>query len=840
MHWSGAIVMFALCAVVAAAPQPRVSYTALSDAARASGQTEHYAGVPVSRHEVESGDYRLTVEVPETMRAYDAVPVRYRLEQPAGARRAAVVLVAHEEAARAQGHDLFDMAVPGDLAVQIEYLGSVSADITHDTYVPLERPDSPVSPFPPLRRDAQVRSGTVRAAEAMWFQFRVTNTGDTVLSPEGMGTTFGYPRITRLDETGKELWSAGTINQYERHLDYVYPGESFTLWANFWCPELGDKNGGLEPGRYRIDFSMLYKYWQEYSWGLNIWHGKDFALLQVPIEVTADGGESPVETSFSITDPSEKMPGIYETFEEFMTTLRVFEPADAPAVQEGVLYVQPAPWTDHIAIKLVLTDPKALAMVRVPVTVTGETLELAHCPGNVMVIEGEDGREDPVILAMAMPGMRSGIQLGPWPEDHMRDQIQELKALGANLIANTSGDWWIPEVSGHKRAGLLAGQYKYWYDVLMREAGMKTLGWSVYPPQGIQWYQHGASLIDHPFEVSRTVSSYGGAGVDLGDPMVPEMIAAWAKFHHTRWGDLWFTTKDGRVPVDIEDTWGWLRDDINVRYSAGPLAIARFRAWVGAKYGTIGAVNEAWGSDFDGFDTIDPEADQGTEGDDIATHGPVYNIPEHPFHDWSPATEDWDRFRTELRMDIYERANALMRETIPGAELALRTEGANLIVPGDRQSDSMHLRHVWFSQRRNAMVHDIVRDRDVLHFYSDYTTLPYSEPEWRTAMEKMTADGIIPMFLPTFNRMRDILLNPHYGREYQTHYGLDSPSKGMMVMPLTAAYPYWKATYEAGGAPGIIWSDYLCDGYATVTQKREMRLLRDAMNRMLDRVAASE
>ena len=111
------------------------------------------------------------------------------------------------------------------------------------------------------------------------------------------------------------------------------------------------------------------------------------------------------------------------------------------------------------------------------------------------------------------------------------------------------------------------------------------------------------------------------------------------------------------------------------------------------------------------------------------------------------------------------------------------------------------------------MVQDVVRKSGVLHFFSDYTTLPYTEEEWRRGM-------------------RDILLNPHYGREYQMHYNLEKPARGMMVHCLMAAYPWWKATYEEGGAPGIIWSDYCCDGFATETQKRELKLLRSHFDKM--------
>ncbi len=144
----------------------------------------------------------------------------------------------------------------------------------------------------------------------------------------------------------------------------------------------------------------------------------------------------------------------------------------------------------------------------------------------------------------------------------------------------------------------------------------------------------------------------------------------------------------------------------------------------------------------------------------------------------------------------------------------------------------MHLRHVYYSQRRNAIISDIIEDENIVHFHADYVTLPYSEAEWRTAMREMVSRGFIPVYLPQFDHMRDILLNPYYGRPYQTHCNLKKPRKGMMVHCLQAAYPLWKVTYEEGGAPGILWSDYLCDGFATVTQKRELAIFRNHLDMM--------
>lgn len=824
--------VLATASLSAEEPAPMVSYTPLSDHARASGQLERYDGVATVSGTLETAGGALCFEVPETVRAYDVVPIRYRLRLDGDFGRTALAATAFETEARRDGRDLYDLSSPGDMGIAIAYMGSVSADLDPSRMSPITSPDSPPSDFPPLRRDEMTRSGVIREAEAIWFRFRVTNTGDTILDPEGIGASFAFPELLKLDDQGEVEWTAQTVNHYERHLEYVYPGESFECWVNFYCPRVPERQHGLFAGRYRVRFSMCCKYHREWHWGVNIWHGMPFARLEFPITVTPEGGDAPVETTFEVTNAEEKMPGYLAAFEEFMTSFQTYPASSEGRVEEGVLYLQVAPWTEQVTLKLIHTAPKSIRTVRIPVTVTDETLRIRPNPDNIMTLTTPEG-DTPAFIAQEMPGMRSGFQLGPYPEVHLRERIRFLKACGVNLLTNTAGSWWLPEMQGSERIHLLSETYKFFYDVLAREEGMKCVGWSLYPPSSEQWVRHAERILGKELDVAPADAVYGQhAGVDLGDPAIPEVIAAAARFNYERWGDLWFTTKDGRVPIDIEDTWGWMRDDINLRYTLGPKGVARFRAWVREKYGDITAVNAAWGSAYADFDAIDPQSDQGVEGDGM-DHGPVYNRPEHVFHDWSPATEDWDRFRTTLRLEIYREAQRIMREFLPGASLCLRTEGANLVVPGDPKG-TPHQRHLYYSQRRNAMVYDVVREMDVLHFYSDYTTLPYSETHWRRSMREMTDAGIIPAFLPQFDRMRDVVLNPHYGREYQVHYGLDAPRQGMVIQSLIAAYPWWKATYEEGGAPGIIWSDYLCDGFATETQAREAKLLRERLQRAVN------
>ncbi len=221
-----------------------------------------------------------------------------------------------------------------------------------------------------------------------------------------------------------------------------------------------------------------------------------------------------------------------------------------------------------------------------------------------------------------------------------------------------------------------------------------------------------------------------------------------------------------------------MRDDINCHYHLGPLVIKRFQEWVKNKYGSLEKVNTAWKSDYTSFCQIEPETDQGQEGDNIGTKSPVYNKDDHVFHDCSSAVEDWDRFRTILRMDILRKTNEIIRKTIPGAEIALRAEGDNLLIAGDGGSDNMRWRHVSYAQRRCTIFNDIVKKENVLHFFSDYTTLPYAQQEWLQAMREMVSNGFIPALLPQFDHMRNILLNPHYGRQYKRHYNLDKPQPG--------------------------------------------------------------
>lgn len=804
-------------------PSP-LAYRPLSEAAEISGQLARYANAPCSVVRLQTGNARLTAKVPKMVQAYDVVPIHYTLTTKPGNRRTAVVATTFEDAAKSKGRKLYDLNVPGNMDVKVEYLGSVSGDLKRDTYIPLTAdPKTPVSPYPNYSRDPLVRTSDIRSADLVWYKWRLTNTGDTILDPEGLSACFCEPVLSKLDAAGKEEWRATAINIYVRFLNYLYPGESVELWTMFYAPEFGIGHFyGLQPGNYRLDFNVMVRLHRVWHWAVNIWGGTPIARLSVPITCTENGRQKPVKEEFERTyESGETMPGYLSAYEEFMSSFNIQPATEKTETTHGVIYVQVAPWSKHINLKLILDKPTAIDAAAVPITVSDASMAIQFNPTNPLTLKGE-----PIFVAQAMPGMRAGVQLGPDVEDNLRHELQEMKSLGVNVIANTAGNWWLPEITTPEHVDPIAAQYKWYFDVLVREENMTLLGWSVYPADTASRYYGPISKVlgktIHP-EPADTRYENPGLHIDLGDPTVPEVIAGWTLYQYNRWGDLWYRTADNVVPIDIEDTRGWLRDDINIRYNIGKIGLQRFRDWTKEKYQTIEAVNTAWGTAFTSFDEIDPQADQGAE-DNNAEVKPVYNKPDHPFHDWNKAVADWDTFRTWLRMDNYAKALEIIRKEIPEAKFELRTENSNMLVKGDPNSPSLHMRHIYYSQRRAAMIVDEMKP-DLVGYHSDYLLIPYSTETMTTAVKEMVANGIRPIFLPAFNHMRDIVLNDTFGREHQQNYNLDHPSKGIMIHTLTAAYPWWKTIYENGGAPGIIWSDYLCDAFATETQKRELLLL---------------
>jgi hypothetical protein len=91
------------------------------------------------------------------------------------------------------------------------------------------------------------------------------------------------------------------------------------------------------------------------------------------------------------------------------------------------------------------------------------------------------------------------------------------------------------------------------------------------------------------------------------------------------------------------------------------------------------------------------------------------------------------------------------------------------------------------------------------------------------------------MLLPQFDRMRDIAINAVHGNDFTYEYNLAGENvKGAYINTVCSAFEWFRATYENGGVPGILWQDYLCDGYATATQRREIAFFTKKLTEALD------
>jgi hypothetical protein len=378
--------------------------------------------------------------------------------------------------------------------------------------------------------------------------------------------------------------------------------------------------------------------------------------------------------------------------------------------------------------------------------------------------------------------------------------------------------------------------WKYFLD-LARQEGMRVEGWDAYSLDRDTVGPIAGWISGKPFKIEPVGADNPGMS-SLADPALPEANAIACLYQSHRWGDLYYHLSNGAVPISVEDTRGWMRNDVNSRFPMGERTIRAFQDWVQEKYHDIAAVNAAWHSRFQSFEQIQPEKRQVRNQ---FGHKWEYTQPAHYFHDWSDAVADLDTFRTELRVKNYRGMLEAVRKEIPTATVCLRTEGGNILVDGLNPEDpNPHIRHAYFSQRRCAAIADIIQKSGLITLHSDYTTLPYTPSELRKLVAMSVKQGIIPAYLPCICDMREVAINERYGVDYQVHYNLPKPAKGYLMHTLMAAYPWFKIMHEEGGIPGIEWEDYQCDGFVTETQKRELRLFKTNLEKAMSTPEAAE
>lgn len=806
-------------------------YTPLSNEARRTGKLPRntVAGAPVS---LKVGGAVLKARVPRSGSAYGLVAIPYTLSAgSATAGPVAVEATAFEDEGRRKARNLFDLALPGRLALDVSYLGSITAHMRpggrHN--IKADMSDKPGT-YPGFDRKPFVRSGVVEAGDIIWFRFRVKNTGNTILDPEGFGGWGLYPELCAAD--GKGGWTPYSYhyNLYIRDRKYLYPGETHDFWINFRSNQSWDSYK-LPPGSYMLRFRSYYRYYRDWNDWLNMWDGAWMHNCEMPITLAEKPAEAPVApmvTTLADGLQPDKITRYIGKLEEFMTSFDVHQsrPAAGKPIQ-GTLYLQLAPWTRHVVVKLITTGPVQCATIASPITVSQATVALKpklH-PGNCMVA---NGRRVPVVYSQLMQDMRSNIQVSPWPEKDIVTGIRRMLECGVNICATTAMPWLYADFD-KPRENHTGDGMKYALDVARRE-GMKLEAWGSYPfdRSTVSDIYRGITGKRVAMDVYNTD---GYPAVSHSDPHIAEANAAIWLYQFKRWGDAYAQFEDGRIPFGTEDTRGWMRQDVDIRFPMGKLTLAAFQDWLRDRYLTVDRLNSAWGTAFASFRTIDPE-DSGQVN--RFGHHWEYRDSTKPFHDWNRAMADWDEFRTQLRIRNYSESLSLVHREVPQAAMILRTEGANAIVDGlDPADPNPHFRHAYLSQRRVAAIAPQIRKSGAFAYHSDYTTIPYTESELRKLTRAGVAQGIIPAWLPGFDNMRDIALNTKHGVDYTTNYNSSTPVLGAMMHVLTPVFPWFQAVIEEGGIPGLLWEDLQCDGFTTETQERELLIYKRAMQAYL-------
>ncbi|MFQ3548245.1 MAG: beta-galactosidase [Armatimonadota bacterium] len=314
---------------------------------------------------------------------------------------------------------------------------------------------------------------------------------------------------------------------------------------------------------------------------------------------------------------------------------------------------------------------------------------------------------------------------------------------GINTVAYTSMHWMYDDRHGWD-ANFQADGWKYFLECARKE-GLLAEGWGSYPFDRPDIKYISQWITGNVINIEMVKDNYA---LDHSDPYLPIANANVYLYQFYRWGDLYYQMESGEVPIGIEDTRGWMRKDLNIRYPDGDLTLKAFQDWVKEKYSTIESANKAWNIDYKSFEEINPQENQVLN---IFGHKWEFTDKNNPFHDWNQAMEDYDTFRTELRIRNYSDTIAEVRKEIPDAKFLLRTEGANVIVDGiDPEDRNPHMRHIYYSQRRCGAIADIIQQSDIVRWHSDYTTIPYTSTELRKLTKMAVEQGIIPIYLAQF------------------------------------------------------------------------------------------
>ena len=758
----------------------------------------------------------LNYSLPTDVTAYDLIPITYTLKNGSGA-----TTPVHVEATTFENKNgsYYDLCLPGNVKLDFEYQGYVSADDNGENRPFLSynfTKDVQGVQYPQYTASELINSDTVPSNKPLWFKFKITNTGNTILDGDGNGT-FCFRPLLYSEATKKTTEYA---NLYYRLMKDLYPGESTELYIYF-----GSSSGmSLAEGNYTVTVECLVRNEQGGpDWGTKIWGGYKYGTAKKSITVANEPtvtANSKAQYTVNRTSPTRNT--WLHSYEEFTTSYDSWlRPASLSSSQTNTLYVQPAAWSDRVVIKLMRGNNINMVSATIPLKVESDSIKIKLNKTADNYIITNQGTKYPASASQSMCDMRVNTSLSP---DANTDQINELlnmQECGINVIATTQA-FNIETINKPTNKVNNNADSIYFVSDVIRKLGMRMEGYIGYP------YNDGTTLgAAYWYAHDRTAT--GSVPTGFGDSKMALANGLRGLYQFMRWGDNYRVNSQNKVVINVEDTRGWMRIDFNARHTTDTQSIADFQTWLAKKYGTIQKLNKAWGTSYSSFAKIDPA--EGTTDD----HGwDSHTGSSAKLQEWSVGVNDWDIFRTLQRTQNYESVLDTMKNygsnhtalnaASVDAIMSIRTEGGNVTASVPYNTKNSHFRHVYYSGRRCAIIPEILAKSGTVSVHSDYVTMPYSVSELEELTASSTAMGITSMPLMQSNRMRDIAINSKFGDNYAKHYNLTgSNTKGAYINAQVSLFESFKAIYENGGIPGVLWEDYLCDGYVTETGQKEMK-----------------
>ncbi|MBR3844859.1 MAG: beta-galactosidase, partial [Clostridia bacterium] len=620
----------------------------------------------------------LTYSLPTDVTAYDMIPIDYTLNKGSSVDPLYVEATTFED----QDGSYYDLCLPGNVSVNVQYQGYVAAT-ANGTNRPHLSPygDNDVTgkQYPQYDADELVASDAVKAAPYLWFKFKITNTGDTILDSDGNGTFCFVPSLTQIGSEQKYDFE----NDYLRITEDLYPGESTYLYTYFQRPS---KPNMLPAGDYEIQLTSIVRNEESDSaWNKKIWGGYSYGAATQTITIGDVAGSSiNNKTKNEIYRTGTRNTWLH-TYEEFTTSFDSWlEPYSMGKTESATLYVQPAAWSDRVVIKFMQGNGDNMVSATIPLNVETDSLKIKLNPTADNYIVTDEGTKYPAIASQSMCDMRVNIASDPDAAAKQLDELLDMKECGVNLMTTTEA--FNAETVYKQSINPSDMQDSNWFmSDMVRKLGLRLEGYTSYP-----YGSDTATKVASWFTKDPVFTGMEMKDKSLGNPLLAQAEALRGLSQFLRWGNNFYVNGQNKVVFNTEDTRGWMRIDIENRKLLGETSLQNFQNWLKEKYGTIDVLNKTWKLNYTDFSEIDPELYAGED------HGGFsLTLGSSDFAEWSIATNDLDIFRTLERTQNY----AAMIDTfknygtnkdnpaIPSvdATIGIRTEGGNVtgVVPSN-------------------------------------------------------------------------------------------------------------------------------------------------------------